>query len=82
MLGMIWNYEFFSKEAFLQSKNKHRFAEVCFDLTEKFLNSQNSVGSHNFCKKFVEATFFFLHEFSRVDLTRYFSLSLFAIMKW
>ena len=43
MLGMIWNYEFFSKEAFLQSKNKQRFAEVCFDLTEKFLNSQNSV---------------------------------------
>ena len=43
MLGMIWNYEFFSKEAFLQSKTKQRFAEVSFDLTEKFLNNQNSV---------------------------------------
>ena len=43
MLGMIWNYEFFSKEAFLQSKNEQTFDEVCFDLTEKFLNSQNSV---------------------------------------
>ena len=43
MLGMIWNYEFFSKEAFLQSENEPTFAEVCFDLTEKFINSQNSV---------------------------------------
>ena len=44
MLGMIWNYEFFSKEAFSQSKNKQRFAEVCFDLTEKFLNSPHCSG--------------------------------------
>ena len=43
MLGMIWNYEFFSKEVFLQCKNEQIFDEVCFDLTEKFLNSQNSV---------------------------------------
>ena len=43
MLGMIWNYEFLSKEAFLQSKNEQTFADVFFDLTEKFLNSQNSV---------------------------------------
>ena len=48
MLGMIWNYEFFSKEAFLQSKNKQRFAKVCFDLTEKFLNNQNSVNCIEF----------------------------------
>ena len=45
MLGMIWNYEFFSKEAFLQSENEPTFAEVCFDLMEKFINSQNSVQS-------------------------------------
>ena len=43
MLGMIWNYEFFTKEAFLQSENEQTFAEICFDLTEKFINSQNSV---------------------------------------
>ena len=46
MLGMIWNYEFFSKEVFLQSENEPTFAEVCFDLTEKFINSQNSVSVH------------------------------------
>ena len=45
VLGMIWNYEFFSKEVFLQCKNEQIFDEVCFDLTEKFLNSQNSVKS-------------------------------------
>ena len=43
MLGMIWNYEFFTKEAFLQSENEQTFAEIYFDLTEKLLNSQNSV---------------------------------------
>ena len=43
MLGMIWNYEFFSKEAFLQSKNEQTFDEVCFGLMEKFINSQKSV---------------------------------------
>ena len=48
MLGMIWNYEFLSKEAFLQSKNEQTFADVFFDLTEKFLNSQNSVSSNEF----------------------------------
>ena len=32
---MIWNYEFFSKEAFSQSENEETFAEDCFDLTEK-----------------------------------------------
>ena len=47
LLGMIWNYEFFSKEAFLQSKNEQTFDGVCFDLTEKFLNSQNSVQLDN-----------------------------------
>ena len=40
---MTWNYEFFSKEAVLQSEIEEIFAEVCFDLTEKFINSQNSV---------------------------------------
>ena len=30
MLGMIWNYKFFSKEAFLQSENEQTFAEICF----------------------------------------------------
>ena len=50
MLGMIWNYEFFSKEAFLQSENEQTFAEICFDLTEKFINSQNSVQYIHFCK--------------------------------
>ena len=48
MLGMIWNYEFFSKEGYLQSKNEQTFDEVCFDLTEKFLNSQNSVHTVQF----------------------------------
>ena len=43
MLGMIWNYDFFSKEAFLETENEQTFAEICFDLTEKFINSQNSV---------------------------------------
>ena len=28
MLGMIWNYYFFSKEAFLQSKIEPKLAEV------------------------------------------------------
>ena len=43
MLGMIWKYKFFSKETFLQTENEQKFVEVCFDLTEKFVNSQNSV---------------------------------------
>jgi len=28
MLGMIWNYYFFSKEAFLQSRFEPKLAEV------------------------------------------------------
>ena len=51
MLGMIWNYEFFSKEAFLQSENEQTFLEICFDLTEKFINSQNSVTVYHFLQK-------------------------------
>ena len=51
MLGMIWNYEFFTKEAFLQSENEQTFAEICFDLTEKFINSQNSVAMQIFFRQ-------------------------------
>ena len=58
MLGMIWNYEFLSKEAFLQSKNEQTFADVFFDLTEKFLNSQNSV-SNLPCADFVKPIYYF-----------------------